>query len=141
MIADTLLSRLSKVKKTGPDRWSALCPAHDDHHPSLGVRELDNGRVVVRCRSVGCSVEEILATVGLGFSDLFPPRIDGHFAKGERRPFFPSDVFTIVQREVIVLAVIACDMHSAKQISAADHARLLLAAERLSEIARAAYGK
>ena len=40
MNADTLLSRLDKVKLTGPDKWVARCPAHDDRGPSLGDHKL-----------------------------------------------------------------------------------------------------
>jgi hypothetical protein len=41
-----------------------LCPAHDDHHPSLDVAEGPNGAPLVQCRSHGCTYEQILAAVG-----------------------------------------------------------------------------
>ncbi len=44
MTADVLLSRLDGACRTGPGRWIARCPAHDDRHPSLAVRELEDGR-------------------------------------------------------------------------------------------------
>ena len=77
-----LLDRLEKVRKTGPGRWIACCPAHDDHSPSLALRELDDGRVLVHCFA-GCSAHEIVSAVGLDLSDLFPPREIG-FGKGNR---------------------------------------------------------
>ena len=46
MIADTLLSRLEGVRRTGVDRWLAKCPVHDDKHPSLGIKESDSDRVL-----------------------------------------------------------------------------------------------
>ena len=45
MSADVLLSILEGVKRTGPGRWMARCPAHGDKSPSLSIRELDDGRV------------------------------------------------------------------------------------------------
>lgn len=64
MSADALLSRLDKVKRTGPDKWVARCPAHDDRGPSLAVRELEDGRVLVHCFA-GCGADEVVGAVGL----------------------------------------------------------------------------
>ena len=49
------------------------CPVHDDRRPSLGVRELDDGRLLVRCYA-GCAIEDILAALDLEFTDLYPER-------------------------------------------------------------------
>ena len=43
----TLLDRLEAVRETGSSRWIARCPAHDDSSPSLAVRELDDGRILL----------------------------------------------------------------------------------------------
>ncbi len=140
MSADALLSRLDGVRRTGPGRWIARCAAHADRHPSLGIRELDDGRVLVRCYA-GCSVEEVLGAVGLTFENLFPERAIDHHIKSERRPFFPSDVFTIALREITIVAVTACDMHAQRTVSDIDYERLLVATGRLNNIAEAAYGR
>lgn len=47
-----------------------LCPAHDDHSPSLDVSEGESGGAIVQCRSHGCSYEQVLAAVGLNPADL-----------------------------------------------------------------------
>jgi 5S rRNA maturation endonuclease (ribonuclease M5) len=39
----------------------AKCPAHDDHNPSLSIREKD-GKVLVHCHA-GCSQDAVLATL------------------------------------------------------------------------------
>ena len=72
--ADALLPRLEAVKETGPGRWSARCPAHDDKHPSLTIKETDDGTLLVRCWA-GCPVSDIVAAAGLDLADLFPDRL------------------------------------------------------------------
>jgi hypothetical protein len=44
-----LLDHLERVKQTGPGRWIARCPAHEDRSPSLSVRELEDGRLLRLC--------------------------------------------------------------------------------------------
>ena len=44
-----VLSRLEKLTKTGDRKWKGLCPAHDDHIPSLEVTEWKNGSVRLKC--------------------------------------------------------------------------------------------
>ena len=140
MTAHVLLLRLDGVKRTGPARWLAKCPAHDDRSPSLAIRELDDGRVLVH-DFAGCATEEILTAVGLAFNDLFPPRplkVEG--ARPERRPWIPSDVFAIARLEIGVVFLIASDIHKGKAVSEQDYQRLLVAADRLEHIAEATYG-
>ena len=68
-----ILQRLQRVRPSG-DGWTALCPAHDDHQPSLSIGQGLDGRVLLRCHA-GCPVEQIVAALGLSLSDLFdaPP--------------------------------------------------------------------
>ena len=54
------------VKALG-GRWhgadgTARCPAHDDHEPSLSVRDGDGGRLLTHCFS-GCSAEAVWAAL------------------------------------------------------------------------------
>jgi putative DNA primase/helicase len=37
----------------------ACCPAHDDHTPSLSIREADDGKILVRCHA-GCEQERVI---------------------------------------------------------------------------------
>src|SRR5260370_25238921 len=106
MTAAALLDRLDGVRCTGPGRWLARCPAHQDRRPSLSVRELDDGRVLVHCFA-GCPVADVVAAIGLELHDLFPPRTAAHGVKGERRPFPASDVLRSVAFEVLIVAVAA----------------------------------
>lgn len=40
--------------------WSARCPVHDDHSPSLSLRDSGDGKVFVRCHA-GCDQDEVIA--------------------------------------------------------------------------------
>src|SRR5580765_7266512 len=64
MTAELLLSKLDGVRSRGPDAWLARCPAHDDRRPSLSIRELPDGRLLVH-DFAGCSVEDVLTALGL----------------------------------------------------------------------------
>ena len=65
-----VLSRLQGVKRSGTG-YVALCPAHNDRHPSLSIDELSDGRVLLHCWA-GCDTESIVSAIGLTMSDLFP---------------------------------------------------------------------
>src|SRR5581483_1134806 len=48
----------------------ARCPAHDDRANSVSVGTGDDGRVLLKCFA-GCTVEAIVARIGLTLADLF----------------------------------------------------------------------
>ncbi len=64
-----VLDRLDGVRPT-TNGWTALCPAHDDHNPSLSVSEGDDGRVLIHCHA-SCPTEAVLAALDLTMPDLF----------------------------------------------------------------------
>src|ERR1035438_4443864 len=46
------------------DGWiNFFCPAHNGEHLKLGVKEGDNGSVILKCLSRQCSREEIFSTL------------------------------------------------------------------------------
>jgi len=137
MSVDLLLSKLEKVKPTGPARWKACCPAHDDKGPSLSIRETDDGRALVHCFA-GCSVHEIVQAAGLELSDLFPPRNDGQHYRPERRPFPASDALRAVSFEALVVCVAAAALATGEPLSNVDRERLLQAGERIQSALSAA---
>ena len=51
------------------DGYSCRCPAHDDNSPSLSITPKD-GKVLLHCHA-GCSLEQILSSLGLNKGDLF----------------------------------------------------------------------
>jgi len=70
--AEIIIQRLEMVRKTGSNKWIARCPAHQDGTPSLSVTEVSNGeRVLIHCHA-GCGALDILESVGLDWSALYP---------------------------------------------------------------------
>ena len=76
---DLVLDRLESVRQGG-DGYQALCPAHDDHEPSLSVAEGEDGRALLKCFA-GCGTEDVVAALGLEMTDLFERR-NGHGGGG-----------------------------------------------------------
>lgn len=130
MSADALLSSLAGgVRRTGEGRYLAKCPAHEDNSPSLSIREMPDGRVLVHCFAQ-CPVEDVLAAVGLTFDALFPERPIEQ-GKLMRRPFAAGDVLEALAGEVRIAAICSADLRAGKALSDGDHARLMLAATRI----------
>jgi len=135
---DVLLSNLAKVRKTTSESWLACCPAHNDKSPSLTVRELDDGRVLVHCFA-GCSVESILGAVGLTFDALFPDKLVEN-AKPLRRPFPAADVLEALAGEALIVAVASSNIRQGIALTDADHDRLWTAITNIEEARRMALG-
>lgn len=131
MSAETLLSRLDKVRRTGPGRWVACCPAHEDRRASLAVRELDD-RVLAHCFA-GCTVHEVVSAVGLSLSDLFPEKLsnEAHAVKGERRPFPAADVLRCIAFEALVVLTAGAALLAGQPFNDTDRARLVVAVGRI----------
>jgi hypothetical protein len=128
--AAKLLDRLERVKQTAPGRWLARCPAHEDRAPSLSVRELDDGRVLLHDFG-GCEVGEVLVAVGLRLCDLFEQRLPQHNYAASHSRIPARDLLEIVSEEVAVAAIIAADLLARKTISQGDWRRLAQAAARV----------
>lgn len=132
MGADVLLAKLDGVKRTGPGRWLAKCPAHEDRRASLAIREADAGKILAHCFA-GCSVHEVVAAAGLEMSDLFPPRPTepAHAGKPDRRPFPAADILRAVAFEALVVGCAASTLAAGGVLTDDDRRRLGLAVRRL----------
>lgn len=118
MAVEALLSRLEKVRATGPLKWSACCPSHTDKTPSLAVREMADGRILVHCFG-GCSAIEIVGALGLELSDLMPERIDHHFAP-IRRPWTGDDALRALTAQSVVIGVMTANLMKGIEVTDAD---------------------
>ena len=132
MGADRLLSSLQKVRASGPDRWSACCPAHDDRSPSLSVKLADDGRVLVHCFA-GCTAREVVEAVGMRMGDLF------------REKGFDHQVFMRSQKakkeaeravlDALIVRIAQNDVAAGKTLSEGHHREVREAMNRLQEVA------
>lgn len=65
-----ILSMLQGVHgPSGAGEYQARCPAHDDRHASLSIREGDKG-IVMHCKA-GCNTADICSRLGIKMRDLF----------------------------------------------------------------------
>jgi hypothetical protein len=127
--ADALLSRLEGVKRMGPGRWIARCPAHEDRRASLSVRALDDGRTLIHCFAL-CGPDEVLGALGMHWSALFP--VDWAGRTLNKAPGIPaSDILRGLELEALALFVIAGDMLERREIREQDYERLRLAVRRI----------
>jgi DNA primase (bacterial type) len=139
---DTVLHRLDRVKRTAPDKWVALCPAHDDRRPSLSIREAEDHRVLLKCWS-GCGAAEIVNALGLSLADLFPGdrrSLHQHGTEPMRKPFDYRDALQGIAHEATVARLIVAAVNRGDEIDADSLDRLALAEERISDALQAAGG-
>jgi hypothetical protein len=139
---DPLISRLSGVKQTAHGRWIARCPAHEDRSPSLAIRELDDGRVLLHCFA-GCEVGAVVAAVGLRISDLFaaPLALEQNFLPRIHAPFNAHEALACLAAESAIVAIAASDAALGKPINLTDAQRVALAAGRIASALEAAHGR
>lgn len=138
MNAERLLSRLDGVRETGAGRWIAKCPAHEDRSPSLSIRELGDGRVLLH-DFAGCEASDVLAAVGLSLADLYPEplnRTEGFAPSRER--LHPADALRCVAHEARIVAIAASDIAEHRELTAADANRVATAAGRIASAIDAA---
>lgn len=134
MLADRLLSHLTKVRQTGQDRWVACCPAHEDKSPSLAIREIDD-RLLLHCFA-GCAIHEIVEAIGMDISELFLERPVRQ--KPVSRPFPATDVLKCLSNEISFLIICAGDISKGKNLNNEDFDRLLIVKQRFNSALQAA---
>lgn len=126
---DALLSKLDRVRQTGPGRWIASSPTRSDKHPSLTVRLLDDGRILMHDFG-GSSVDEVLGAMGLDWSSLFPLRTM-HQAQPGRRLIPANDILRCVAFEALVVQCAAATIRKGRTLTDGDMGRLSVAVGRL----------
>lgn len=130
---EKLTSRLDGVKRTGQGRYIARCPAHNDNTPSLTVTERD-GKVLFHCFT-GCQPADVLAAVGLEFSDLYPEKPIYAKRSGMAAAFNPYDVLKCLAREAGIVALAARQISNQCPLTDDDIDRVELAYTRLHDAA------
>jgi hypothetical protein len=83
---DRVIGALEGVERHN-GRFKALCPAHDDHDPSLDIKEEEDGRALVYCH-VCKDQEKVLRALeerGIRRSDLFGGTDEGPNPNGSKK--------------------------------------------------------
>ena len=91
MVLDKLNSNGLKVKETGNSQWQAQCPAHDDQNPSLSIKQLNDGTILLRCFA-GCSTDKICDSLSLSVPDLFPNQAKSSNKEKSKPDFSESNI-------------------------------------------------
>ena len=107
---NALLEKLKKVSAKGKGQWTACCPAHEDRSPSLAIKEVPDGRILIKCFA-GCGASDVMQAVGMTLSDLFP---DGE--SYEYKPFAFAQIERrkkTVDEEELASAQLICDIAEA----------------------------
>lgn len=139
MQIDELLSRLDKVRGKHP-QWQALCPAHDDHGPSLSIGIKTHGRIVFNCLA-GCDKFAVIRALGIEFDDLYPDH-PIHRAtmyvgqKGNQRWIDSSAVLKAIEQELYVQAIASSDIAAGRKLSDAQNLRRRESAARIKDALR-----
>lgn len=127
---DEFLSRLDKVQPIGKDRFKACCPAHNDRSPSLSIKAADD-RLLIHCFA-GCSVHDVLDSVGMDINDLFDGPKYHRRTPGQPQKASAADILRAVSLELTVVVMTAEYMHKNKQILPDDVTRLYQAYQRIN---------
>jgi hypothetical protein len=127
-----LLEQLVGVRETGPHRWLARCPAHDDKSPSLSIRELED-RLLIHCFA-GCAALDVVHAAGLELGDLFAEQLPPNQQSGITPPkILAVDALTAVSHELQVAALICADVLECKAIDEETWCRFAQSVKIISE--------
>lgn len=122
---DLVLARLDGVKITSRGKWMARTPTREDRTPSLSIRELDDGRVLLKDFG-GDDTAAVLAAIGLTFADLYPDR--------DRRPARRGPNSAAVEFERRIVALGTSLLAQGAQLPPSDLERLEMAHRRLAQL-------
>ena len=129
MSASNLLNHLSRIKKTGADRWMACCPAHQDKTASLSIKDLPDGRVLLHCFA-GCDPDSVLAAIGLTFADIMPERLPGEF-KPVRHAFSAFDALRALVADLLFIRLCVLSLAQGRALIESDREALHQSAYRI----------
>ncbi len=131
MSIETLLSRVDGVRETGQGKYVARCPAHEDKSPSLAIKECSDGKVLLKCFA-GCETEDVLAAVGMTFSDVMPEKVGTEHSYRPQKWINAKDALATLDHEALVVSIIGADFLEHKEIDEPTWGRLGVAVERIN---------
>lgn len=87
MTLNEFLAHFNNVKGTGNGQYKALCPAHEDHNPSLSIGLSKDGRRVLLHCFAGCTEKDIMKKAGLTMNDLIMKQKDSSQAEVRKQTY------------------------------------------------------
>ncbi len=137
---NTLLSHLEHVDKRG-DKYRAKCPSHEGKSTaSLAITEKDDGRILIHCFG-GCDTSEVLSSLGLEMTDLFPERLSHHSTPEQRRKWKQdaihrdwTEFLNIAAYEMNIIYVAGGVIRAGNPLNDEDKIRLDAAMKRIRQI-------
>ncbi|MCW5600150.1 CHC2 zinc finger domain-containing protein [Nitrosomonas sp.] len=136
-----ILSCLQKVKRIGEGRFIALCPCHEDKHPSLAITFKPDGITLIHCFGCGASGLNVCKTLGIDPSVLFPPSDNHSYEKQAKHHFDAWHVLPALAFDAAVLLIAARRLNEGDKLPEADLEFLAEAVIRIQEAAYYARGK
>lgn len=136
MTTETLINRLNKVKQTTHSTWIACCPAHDDNTPSLSIKEVEDGRILIHCFA-GCPTESVLNAVNLSFSDIQPELLNSNGFKPIKKIFNANTALEILRNESLITFETAKALYRGEALTEDSLERLRKCIERIERVSEA----
>ena len=129
---ELILPRLEGVVTRPNGQYFARCPAHEDKSPSLSIKELNDGKVLVYCFAQ-CGTEAICDAMGVKMRDLFP---DGGLTHEYRRTprWNYKDLLSILSVESAVVEIASAMISRGEVLPPTEQARLEQATQRIRQI-------
>jgi hypothetical protein len=135
MAIHNILPLLSGVKKTGVDRYKALCPVHSEKTPSLLLTDKD-GKILIHCFGCGCGIDEIAKALGISLDAFFPDNPSVDYSVSYKRAYFNStDLLSTLVHESTIVALCASDILAGKTLTSENKIRLGIAINKIDEVA------
>lgn len=130
-VITAFIERLQGAQSRGEGRWVARCPAHEDRTPSLSVREVEDGMIILHCFA-GCSAEAIVAAMGLQMANLFQAKRPASM-RGPAARLPAREILELIDQEVLLIALTALDLAEQGFLSEEAYERLFIAAARIGQ--------
>ena len=129
---ENVLGRVEKPRKGRPGQYIALCSAHVDKTPSLSIRETPEGAVLLHCFA-GCEVADIVASMGMDMTDLYPPHDKPANAQKKIANLLTAgQALELLAQESLLVAIALTNYLHGITLTPQDTERLRLAAGRIN---------
>jgi len=129
--ATKLLDRLPRVKQLRPNEFISGCPAHGSKQGRpVHITVLEGDRLLLN-PFCGCPTEDVLTSIGLSFSDLYPERLSGGGYEPLHSRISARDLLEVVDHEIAVAVFILNDIITHRKVGADQVDRLIQAAARI----------